>query len=419
MPALNYEPTAALVAGCDLGRDGWRGASVIRRFVTTATLPTWAAPGDGLFDDFLTALNGRGEHLSLGQRADAQVKTWDPLASMTITIDAEDRVLIDCTDRFNMQLNAGTPAAVALGFQTLTTYSSVVGGSGWILQAPAEWTRGNIEETVELVFIMDPLGTPTPLTVTASGFHQDVPTLLRSSGTTPTSDEDEAPFESLQYVDNEAFSVDDYNWIMTDDGRVLISWGTLSTGFDPDWQNDELKLWLGFTGAETVQVGSDFRYIKATRPPACVIIPDSLGTHSPGINRDGVAVAVGRQFYPVSRGDYPAVSISMYLRGPATADDQITHFHERFLPEVPQGGRINLYYSWGDPRRALRTHKTSPGGVVVGEEAYSLSRNSEFDGERGRLVGRLVPGVTSYRAEWTARVTTEARYSLEIQTVED
>ena len=414
MPALNYEPTAALVAGCDLGRDGWRGSAVIRRFVTTASLPAWAAPGDGLFDDFLTALNGRGEHLSLGQRCDAAAKTWNASAVMTVGIDEDDRVEFDCNFRFDLAVTSSP--AEALGFTQSTTYNSAPGGSGWVLSAPAEWVRGNVEGTVTLDLTMDPTGTPTVVSVTAKGYHQDVVTLLRSSGATPTSDEDEAPFPSLQHMDCDAFSVDDYNWIMTDDGHVLLSWGTLSTAFDPDWQNDELKLFLGFTGDETVQIGSDFRYVKAERPPASVIIPDSLGTHNPGINRDGSAVQVGRQFYPVNRGDYPAVAISFYLRGPATQDDQITHWHERFLPEVPQGGRLNLYYSWGDPRRALRVYKTS---TTPTEEPYSLSRNSEFDGERGRLVGRLVPGVSSYRADWTGDVTTEARFALEIQTVED
>lgn len=412
MPALNYEPTACFVAGADLSP--WRGEGIIRRFVTTASLPAWASPGDGLFDDFLAALNGRGEHLSLGQRADAAVKTWSPTDDMIIYIDDEDRVLLDCTARFDLDLN--NTASEALGFDFGTTYNSTPGGTGWILQAPNEWTRGNIESTVSFDLTMDPTGTPVVVTVDAVGHHQDVVTLLRSSGATPTSDEDEPAFNSLQYMDNAAFAVDDYNWLMTDDGYVMLSWGTLSATFDPNWQNDELRQYLGFTGDETVQAGADHRYVKATYPPAWVLLPDSLAEYRPGVNRDGVAVQVGRQFYPVNRGDYPAISVGFYLRGPATQDDQITHFHERFIPLVPQGGRLTLYRSWGDPRRAKREHTAS---TVTGEEPYTLTRNAEFDGERGRFVGRLVPGVGSYRADWTADVTVEARYAFEIQVVED
>lgn len=409
MPDNNLSPTIALVAGADLSP--WRGLDVFKRFATFITLPAWASPGDGLFADLLTALNGRGEHLSLGQRADALVAAWSPTDSMSITINADDLVEISSTVQF--ELSAG-PETVPLGFVSGASYLAALVGSDWVVTAPSEWVRGPLD-TVEAKIFLDPLGVAFPISAVAEGYHQDVVTLLRSSGVTPETDEDAPTDESLQYLDNDGMGDDDTTWSLDEDGRVVISWTSTSSSFDPDWLDDSFREWLGFTGLEApVRFGATYSTLTGTYLPAGVVVTE-LAEFTPGVARDGEAVQVGRDFYPLRRGDYPTLSFSTYLRGPAACgDDQITHFHERFVGEVPQGGRFNLYQQWGDPRRALRDFR-----VGAAQDAYSLSRTSELDGRRGRLVARLIPGVDNYRADWPNRITMEARYAFDLQIVED
>jgi len=411
MPGNNYAPTAALIAGADLSR--WRGETLFSRGSSVIGLPNWGSPGDGLFKDVLTALNGRGEHVSFGQRADQAVKTWSAGATMTVRINDDDLVEWVCSDEFTLQAGA---ELIPLGF-SVGSYPSVASGVSWVVTAPNNWVRGPLG-LVEAKLIMDPSGTSTAVFATAHGEHQDVVTLLRASGYTPATDEDAPTFDSIQYLDNVEASIgnDETVWSLNETGHVVISCASTSSTNDITWLSDSFREWLGFTGLESEvrNFPDGYSSLTATYPHAGVIVSE-LEQYNPGVTRDGVAVQVGRNFYPVQRGDYPTLAISFYLRGPAACEDeQITEFHERWVPEVPQGGVVTLYQEWGDPRRALRNFRISPATVP-----YSRSRTSERNGERGRLICRLVPGTTSYQADWQSRVTVEARYSMALQIVED
>ncbi|MBU1429744.1 hypothetical protein KKF91_04185 [Myxococcota bacterium] len=409
MPSGSYAPNAALVAGVDLRP--WAGQVILRRGTHEVLLPAWSLPGEGVFEDLIDALNGRGEYNSLGDRAQAALDIASPGEWINIWLSEADRVFIECSTTF--QLN-GAAESVPYGWPNTPSpyYASMTGSGSWRLEAPEEWQRGAFEALNRLSIDLDPEGAKIGVLFGAGGVHQDVITSLRNSGNSPTDDEDGRGAVNLQALDCIANAQTTIMWALDALGRVVISYSTSIE--DIEWVAEGLRDLLGFTGLETPETVGFYRKLTATYPPAPVLIIERLARAERSLLRDASTVRLSDGRYGfVHRGDHPRWALDFYLRGPATGRDQVSLYLARFTPAAPAGFALNFYQEWGDPRRARRAHE-----VNVSQSAYSMTRTAERDGRRGRILGQRAPGDEEIAPAWSHDIQVETLIKLLLDELE-
>jgi len=402
MPGRALHPPVAFLGAFDARP--WAGLSVLGQIGTNTSLAdTDAMPTR--WPDLVTFLNGRGSPKGL---ADLLVEAFDLEEEdneFACYIDEDDHVVIECLTGYEIRL-LPHPANAQLGWSTTEQSAVSTGGK---LTAPGDWIRGAFwTGTLEVEIVGEDFSN---LVIAPTGYVQDVPTFLRSSGLTPTEDEDlpdeyEATFQYLacaRYGQTTRFGI-------TDDGRVFMSW---PSSYPRYWVDESFRKALGFgempySSSMAYQTVGSFRLAVADNPPPSMIMAE-LARCEHGVTEDGSTNRYDDGRYAgIHRGSFDRLYVDLYLDGPAHPNDQEQHAL-RWLKANPGGAPVTFYRHWGDPRRAQH---------LVDSTAYSLTRTPELDGKRGRVICERAPMQKETRLGYEHDLQVEARLSLTLDVVE-
>jgi len=401
MPLNNPAPQFALLSAWDMR--GLSGEELFTRSGGGAvSMPTFSA-GEGVYEDVLFFLNGRGcsSSLKLQGQLDYAASVGGVGTTWTATINEDDRVKITSDVDFTLT-KTGTDDP--LGFGSATLNASLVGGV-YVVTAPNDWTRGLVD-LGDVLYRVDEVGSSDTFNfpVLLSDI-QDVTTFIRGHD---EGDADDFGLSSLQELDNTAQSRTDITWSITDDGFTTCFYQTAKG--DVDWTSTTLRDLLGFTGNETPVVDGSFSRVTSTHKNAGVLLPSRpYQSHHLRVENIGQSRRkIGGGYVSNSIGSYVIGSLRFDLDALLDESDDYRHFTERFLPLVAPGERINFYQGWGDSRRALRDAQ-----VVGLQEPFDLLYTSEDNGDQGRVRGSLI--TSDFDLAYPTRLRRRVPVSLEIE----
>ena len=103
MPLNNPSPNFALLSAFNART--WSNVNVFDRGSNNVTLPTFAT-GEGIFDDAISFLNGRGSESGFAM-SDLLQATAPFGTSWSVTINSSDKVVISCNDQFKIRFKSG------------------------------------------------------------------------------------------------------------------------------------------------------------------------------------------------------------------------------------------------------------------------------------------------------------------------
>jgi len=401
MPLNNPAPQFALLSAWDM-----RSLSGDQLFTRSGggnvSMPTFSA-GEGVYEDVLFFLNGRGSSSSL--KAQGQLEYGGLVGGVgttwTATINEDDKVEISSDVDFTLT-KTGTDDPLGFGSSTL---SATLVGSDYVITAPSDWTRGFLSLS-DVTYRIDEVGSSDnfnfPLLLSDI---QDVSVFIRGHD---EGDADDFGLKTLQEQDNTAQARTDITWTITDEGFTRCYYPT-SKG-DVAWTSTTLRDLLGFTGNETPVVDGTFSRVTSTHKNAGVLLPSRpYQSHHLRVENVGQSRRkIGGGYVSNFIGSYVTSSLAFDLDALLDESDDYRHFTERFLPLVGPGERINFYQGWGDSRRALRTAQ-----VVGSQEAYDLLYTSEDNGDQGRVRGSLVS--SDFDLAYPTRLRRRVPVSLEIE----
>ena len=398
MPLNNPSPSFALLTAWDMR--GLSGNAIFTRGSTTVSLPTYST-GEGVYEDVLFFLNGRGTaisaqvQLAIGASIGGVGSTW------SATINESDKVQLTSDVDFTL---TKTGTSDPFGFGSATLNATQI-GSNYVVTAPEDWTRGLCELT-NVLFRIDEVGTSDTFNfpILLSDM-QDVTTFLRSHS---ESDSDNFSLTSLQEQDNSALGKTNITWTITDTGFTQCFYP--STESDISWTSTTLRDLLGFTGNEVPTSVGTFKRLTSTYKNSGVLIP-SRPYQSHHLRVENISQSrrkIGGGYVSNFIGSYVIGSLAFDLDALLDESDDYRHFSERFLPLVGPGERINFYQGWGDSRRALRTDQ-----VVGTQKAFDLLFTSEDNGDQGRVRGSLITG--EFDLAYPTRLRRRVPVSLEIE----
>ena len=401
MPLNNPAPQFALLSAWDM-----RSLSGDQLFTRSGggavSMPTFSA-GEGVYEDVLFFLNGRGSSSSL--KAQGQLEYGGLVGGVgttwTATINEDDKIEISSDVDFTLT-KTGTDDPLGFGSSTL---SATLVGSDYVITAPNDWTRGFLSLS-DVTYRIDEVGSSDnfnfPLLLSDI---QDVSVFIRGHD---EGDADDFGLSSLQELDNTAQARTDITWTITDEGFTKCYYPT-SKG-DVSWTSTTLRDLLGFTGNETPVVDGSFSRVTSTHKNAGVLLPSRpYQSHHLRVENVGQSRRkIGGGYVSNFIGSYVTSSLAFDLDALLDESDDYRHFTERFLPLVGPGERINFYQGWGDSRRALRTAQ-----VVGSQEAYDLLYTSEDNGDQGRVRGSLVS--SDFDLAYPTRLRRRVPVSLEIE----
>ncbi len=339
----------------------------------TYTSPTFAGIGSGLYSDVIKYLNGRASVAGndLASRIEDAFLSAGVTASVTVLINADDRVEIRCSKHFKIEPGGDFHR---LGFD-VAGQSATYTGTYFVAIAVAGWDRGAL---TELELIVSVLPGYVPITF-YSGWQQNTPSYIGVSTTADTLDSLEAA---------------DYGWMVGDEGHVYFTHvdGLIDS---ITWVNTGLMRYLGFTGTETRYLAaSGGSYIRATYPVRGFIRPErrvSRQTLS-SIEESAFKRTKGNGLVGLTRGSFMQHTFDWYLDGPMDCPDDLhQHWLRYVLPLLSEGSPIVVYQDWGDTR--------STGRVQDGDE-YSTLCTVDSDGYRGRIEGYVASNSGASAANW-------------------
>lgn len=401
MPLNNPAPQFALLSAWDM-----RSLSGDQLFTRSGggavSMPTFSA-GEGVYEDVLFFLNGRGSSSSL--KAQGQLEYGGLVGGVgttwTATINEDDKVEISSDVDFTLT-KTGTDDPLGFGSSTL---SATLVGSDYVITAPNDWTRGFLSLS-DVTYRIDEVGSSDnfnfPLLLSDI---QDVSVFIRGHD---EGDADDFGLSSLQELDNTAQARTDITWTITDEGFTRCYYPT-SKG-DVSWTSTTLRDLLGFTGNETPVVDGTFSRVTSTHKNAGVLLPSRpYQSHHLKVENVGQSRRkIGGGYVSNFIGSYVTSSLAFDLDALLDESDDYRHFTERFVPLVGPGERINFYQGWGDSRRALRTAQ-----VVGSQKAYDLLYTSEDNGDQGRVRGSLIS--SDFDLAYPTRLRRRVPVSLEIE----
>jgi hypothetical protein len=401
MPLNNPAPQFALLSAWDM-----RSLSGDQLFTRSGggavSMPTFSA-GEGVYEDVLFFLNGRGSSSSL--KAQGQLEYGGLVGGVgttwTATINEDDKVEISSDVDFTLT-KTGTDDPLGFGSSTL---NATLVGSDYVITAPNDWTRGFLSLS-DVTYRIDEVGSSDnfnfPLLLSDI---QDVSVFIRGHD---EGDADDFGLSSLQELDNTAQARTDITWTITDEGFTRCYYPT-SKG-DVSWTSTTLRDLLGFTGNETPVVDGTFSRVTSTHKNAGVLLPSRpYQSHHLKVENVGQSRRkIGGGYVSNFIGSYVTSSLAFDLDALLDESDDYRHFTERFVPLVGPGERINFYQGWGDSRRALRTAQ-----VVGSQKAYDLLYTSEDNGDQGRVRGSLVS--SDFDLAYPTRLRRRVPVSLEIE----
>lgn len=367
MPGNALSPRPAFSAAFDA--TSWSNTAVITFGASSATLPTYGT-GEGVFEDALDLLNGRGSRTSRSLGA-LLTAGWTGAGTITCGIDDDDRFYIE-TSAVDFTISAAAGNTV-FGFSA--SGEALVGGAAPFRRtASSEWTRGALSSPG---LTIDPTGAPAAFSVSTQSV-QSLVTWIRTHGQGDADEQNETGnLEALVHA--APISVTSFRAYVNDDGYVVFSWsgGALAA---PTWPSTTFRDRLGFTGAETVDTAGANDHLTATyRLPGFWVprywfrrLESWQRTTTSTVSKTSGAVASN------TAARWTGWSVEAVAHGQAYTIDDEYHLRDRFWPYVDPGEGVNLYCHWGDPRRQIRPHEVT--GTQV---AYDLLYTSEK--RRGRL----------------------------------
>ena len=397
MPLNNPAPQFGLLTSFDMA--GQSGVTVFSRSGgSSVALPTYAS-GEGLYEDVLFFLNGRGSENLF--KADTQLLLGPFGSSWSMTIDENDKIKITSDVDFELtKIGTDDP----FGFGSSTVGASLV-GSDYVLIASNDWTRGLIDLDNVTYRIDEVGGSGTFNFPSVKSDIQDVTTFIRGYS---QSDADDFSLSSLQALDNSAQGSSDITWTITNAGFTQCHYRT--TLGDITWNATAIRDLLGFTGQESPVVDGSHSRLTSTHKNQGVLIP-SRPYQSHHLRVNNVAQnrrKIGGGYVSNFIGSYVTSVLRFDLDALLDQVDDYRHFTNKFLPLVGPGERINLYQGWGDSRRALIT-----ADIVGSQAAYDLLFTSEDNGDQGRVRGSLT--VADYDLSYPTRLRRRVPVTLEIE----
>jgi hypothetical protein len=255
MPLNNPSPNFALLSSFNART--WSGVNVYDRGSNNITLPTFAI-GDGIYEDGISFLNGRGSDggFSTGdliQAGSAFGTNW------TITINSSDKVVISCDDSFKIRFKSGS--------DDLGVGSSSFGAASTSFTCPNDWTRGSNIKTASYEVVDSSDANSFTFNISSGLNSQDVVVAIRERGTTNDID-DLNSTNCLEVLDITANSNDYIKWYVNDQGHVECMY--YNTVADITWVSTTFRDRLGFSGSESPS-GTTIKTITADHP-----LPGSL-----------------------------------------------------------------------------------------------------------------------------------------------
>lgn len=400
MPGNNFSPPIALLSQFDART--WSATAVLKLTVggvpQTVTLPTYG-DGEGLFDDALDFLNGRGSRSAAGseQTLEGLIDNGWTGGATTITadIDSNDKVFIRSSAE-DFKIDAEADNAV-LGFSTGGV--GLGGGAApYTYTATSDWQRG-IQS--DLTLRLTP-STGATFSVTATRI-QSVVTWLRSQN---EGDADETnDTGNLERLAQDATGLNDFRCGIDDDGHVWFAWGTGDIT-EVSFPSTTFRDRLGFSGNESIQSSGNIDTLTAAYPlPGCYVATRGLERLDISRFEAGSAVRLTSGTLAANHvATFTRYELEFIVEGPAYSTDLHQQFLDRFLRYVPRGYPVTLYQHWGDPRRALRSHE-----ITSSVAAYGLLYTSEQNGYRGRLrLARSMDDTEEHQVRWETRIRQRA-----------
>ena len=397
MPLNNPAPQFGLLTSFDMA--GQSGVTIFSRSGgSNVVMPTFTS-GQGLYEDVLFFLNGRGSENLF--KADTQLDLGAFGASWSMTIDENDKIKITSDVDFEL---TKTGTEDPFGFGSSTVGASLV-GSDYVLIASNDWTRGLIDLDNVTYRIDEVGGSGTFNFPSVKNDIQDITTFIRDYA---QGDADSFGLSSLQSLDNSAQGFADITWAITNTGFTQCHYKT-SRG-DITWVSTVIRDLLGFTGQEAAVVDGSHSRLTSTHKNNAVLIP-SRPYQSHHLRVNNVAQnrrKIGGGYVSNFIGSYVTSVLSFDLDALLDQVDDYRHFTNKFLPLVGPGERINFYQGWGDSRRALITSD-----IVGSQAAYDLLFTSEDNGDQGRVRGSLT--VADYDLSYPTRLRRRVPVTLEIE----
>tara|TARA_R100000655_G_scaffold8672_5_gene22425 strand:+ start:6121 stop:7317 length:1197 start_codon:yes stop_codon:yes gene_type:complete len=372
MPLNNPSPNFALLSSFNART--WSGVNVFNRGSNNVSLPTFAI-GEGIYEDAISFLNGRGSHTGLSIPDILNTQGSSISTAWTVTIDANDKVKITADSPFKIRLLSGT--------DILGVGSTTFGLDDYSFICPNNWIRGNELESAQYQ-ISDASGYVFfTFIITNSLNVQDLIVAIRERGTTSDLD-DVNTANCIEHLDITANTSSSIRWYLNSSGHVECMYDSAISNIT--WVSTTFRDRLGFTGSETPS-GSSIKTLTATHP-----LPGSLFPSRP-YQRHHLQTDTLTQARRKIGGGYTSNFIGSYIQSILDFDldalldekDLYRHFTNNFVEYIPSGERINFYQGWGDSRRALITS-----GVNDTQPAYDLLYTSEDNGDQGRIRASVV-----------------------------
>ena len=372
MPLNNPSPNFALLSGFNART--WSNVNVFDRGSNNVTLPTFTT-GQGLYDDVISFLNGRGSESGFAM-SDLLQTASNFGANWSITINSSDKVLISCDDSFKIRLKAGD--------DILGVGSSTYGTAATSFTSPNDWTRGSNLKDSQYEFQNAAGSTTFSFDITGKLNVQDLIVAIRERGTTNDVD-DVNTSNNLEKLDLNVNTSSNYiKWYINDDGHVECMY--FSAIADITWVSTSFRNRLGFSGNESPS-GTLIRTLTADHPCPGALYPSRpyqdhhLQIQTVSQSRRKIGGGFASNFV----GSYIQSSLLFDLDALLDQIDLYRHFTNNFIGYIGNGERITFYQNVGDSRRSLTT-----GEVNLGQPAYDLLYTSEDNGNTGRIRGSLV-----------------------------
>jgi len=379
MPGLDFAPTFGLLT--EFNARSWSGVTVFTHGGHAVAMPAFSA-GEGLYDDGLSFLNGRGS--ITGVNLKYQTSTLANFGIWDVSLLSSDRIKFTCDEAFNLTSSSST--LFPFGFND-SIYNSAFDAGQFSVTADLNWVRGAYRgERLTITQTASPYNTfKTP---NAQSHTQDIIVLMRDRGAEGDAD-DIYSTTCLEYLHKIHVANPNLRWLINDEGkcevRYLTSIGSLV------WSSTTFRDRLGFTGSESVVASGTWSVITADNYMGGVLIPSRpVENHHMKIQQvTSSRRKLGGGYTSNMLGSYNQSSIRFHLDASADQRDLYRHYTDHFIKYVGEGERINFYQQWGDSRRSLIT-----ASINTSQPAYDLLYTSEMNGERGRIRGSMISGQT-------------------------
>lgn len=376
MPLNNPSPNFALLSAFNART--WSGVNVFDRGSNNVTLPTFGT-GEGIYDDAISFLNGRGS-LSGMNTSDLLQVTALFGSNWSVSINSSDKVVISCDDQFKVRFKSGTDffGVGSSSFSSATTSFT----------CPNDWTRGSTIRTAAYEFT-DSSDSNNFTFSPQSGLNaQDLIVAIRERGVVNDAD-DVNSTNCLEKLDLDANTASTYiKWYINDNGHVECMYSN-AVG-DVAWVSTTFRDRLGFSGNESPS-GTLTRTLTADYP-----LPGALYPSRPYQEHHMQTQNVSQSRRKIG-GGYASNFIGSYVQSILLFDldalldevDLYRHFTNNFISYIGSGERIAFYQNVGDSRRSLITS-----GINLNQPAYDLLYTSEDNGNTGRIRCSLVDSNT-------------------------